>query len=112
MQPALWYGNIPIVAVCLPGKKMVMLFGVGAEIRQYIPQAKDFEYTDVVLSGRRIQALDVDPGRKLLYWTDSSQKTIKRALIPDNPKEMGYPQDLKITGIRQPSGLAFDWVAK
>ena len=91
---------------------MVMLFGVGAEIRQYIPQAKDFEYTDVVLSGRRIQALDVDPGRKLLYWTDSSQKTIKRALIPNNPKEMGYPQDLKITGIRQPSGLAFDWVAK
>ena len=58
------------------------------------------------------QAISVDPGRKLLYWTDSSEKTIKRAVIPDDPKEMGYPQDLKITGIGQPSGIAFDWVAK
>ena len=39
---------------------------MGSEIRQYIPNAKDFDYSDVVMNEGRIQAIDVDPTRKLV----------------------------------------------
>lgn len=43
-----------------------MLTAVGHEIRRYIPNAKDFQYTDVVMAERRIQAIDIDPVKKLV----------------------------------------------
>ncbi len=59
-----------------------------------------------------LQAIDVDLDTKVVYWTDSSTKTISRALLPDDHTQMGYPQDLGIEGIATPNGIAFDWVAK
>ena len=85
---------------------------MGHEIRQYLPDAKDFAYSDVVIAERRVVAMDVDPQRRLVYWTDSSLKTIKRAMIPEDPTQLGHPQDLRIPDIKDPAGLAVDWVAK
>ena len=48
------------------GEKTIILTAVGNEIRRYIPNAKDFEYNDIVMSGRRIQAVDIDPIKKLV----------------------------------------------
>ena len=90
----------------------MVIFSAGHEIRKYFAEAKTFEYSDVVLAGWRVQAIDVDPQRKLLYWTDSSLKAIKRAVIPDDVNQMGHPQDLAISGLREPNGIAFDWIAK
>ena len=58
MDYILYKINIIIIISVAPGK-MVMLFGVGAEIRQFIPGAKGFEYSDVILSGRRIQVFAI-----------------------------------------------------
>ena len=92
--------------------KQSYLIAVGHEIRRFMPSGSKESYNDAVISGRRIQALDVDPSRKLAYWSDSSERTIKRAVIPDDPMLMGYPQDLQIIDIGNPTGIAFDWVAK
>ena len=85
---------------------------MGPEIRQYIPNSKSFDYSDAVVAEKRIRAIDYDPERKFLYWTDTSLRTIKRAVLPDNTKGVGQPQDLEIRGIEEPNGIAFDWVAK
>ena len=57
------------------------------------------------------------PGHKIIiilqiYWTDSSLQTIKRATVPEDPNYLGFAQDLEIEMIKQPDGLAFDWVAR
>ncbi len=51
---ALWIMRLIRVLV-LPGEKIVVLFAVGHEIRRFIPNAKDFEYSDALVAGRRIQ---------------------------------------------------------
>lgn len=83
---------------------------MGNEVRQYRSSTK--EYSEAITFGRRAQAIDVDVGRKLLYWMDTSLRRIERAAIPDDPKIAGVPQDLEIGDIQQPEGLAIDWVAK
>ena len=98
--------------ITLDAGKRLILIAVGHEIRQFIPQAKNFEYSDVVLTARRIQAFDIDPEKRLIYWSDTSLRTIMRAMIPDDPKQLGHPQDLEIRGLLKPSGVAVDWVAK
>ena len=50
------------------------MFAVGHEIRQYMQDAKDFIYSDAVVAERRIQVMDIDPARKLIYWADSFLK--------------------------------------
>ena len=47
-----------------------------------------------------------------IYWSDSSLQTIQRAMVPEDPNYLGFAQDLEIEMIRQPDGLAFDWVAR
>lgn len=90
----------------------MVLFAVGHEIRLFSVSSKNFEYRDVVVSGRRIQSLTVDVTRKLIYWTDSSNKTIMRAMIPENPKQLAHAQNLHVGGIVSPNGIAFDWVGR
>ena len=85
---------------------------MGPEIRRFIPKVRNFEYSDAVVAERRIRVIDVDPARKLVYWTDTSLRTIKRAVIPEDQLQLGAPQDLQIEGMRNPNGLAFDWVAQ
>ena len=52
------------------GEKTIILTAVGNEIRRYIPNAKDYEYNDVVMAERRIQAIDTDPVKKLVGFKD------------------------------------------
>ena len=85
---------------------------MGNEVRQFISGSKSVEYADALIADRRVQALDFDYERRFLYWTDSSLKTVKRALVPEDQSELGHPQDLGISGMVQPNGIAFDWVAK
>uniref|UniRef100_X1Z8P5 EGF-like domain-containing protein n=2 Tax=Capitella teleta TaxID=283909 RepID=X1Z8P5_CAPTE len=94
------------------GRKFILFFSVGNEIRQYLPSSKKLEYTDVLTAGHRIEALDYDPNRKLLYWTDSAERNIKRAMMPDDATQAAHAQTLPASGIMQPNGIAFDWVAR
>ncbi|XP_071103874.1 low-density lipoprotein receptor-related protein 2-like [Haliotis cracherodii] len=91
-------------------RNAVLLFAMGSEIRQYRTSTK--EYTDAVVAGQRIHALDVDPAWQLLYWTDTSQRSIQRAAMPKEATMQGFAQSLKISGLQQPEGLAVDWVTK
>ena len=62
---------------------------------------------------RRVQNIDVDPERNMIYWTDSSLKTIKRALIPVNDQhQLAQSQDLYIAAHISPHGIAVDWITK
>ena len=89
----------------------MVLIAVGHEIRKYIHDAKEYDYNDAVITGRRIQALAVDTQRQIVYWTDTSDKAIRRAMIPADSKHRAHSQDLR-RDILAPYGLAFDWVAK
>ena len=42
------------------------------EIRRYVPRQKD--YMGVISQSTRITALDIDNKRKLLYWTDDTNR--------------------------------------
>lgn len=88
-----------------------VFFTTGHEIRQIILDRK--EYAGTVNSGQYLGGIDVDMGRKLIYWTDSSLKKIRRAGIPRNMKAdtEAVPQDLNIMTY-QPEDLAIDWVAR
>ncbi|XP_064646226.1 low-density lipoprotein receptor-related protein 2-like [Lineus longissimus] len=103
---------------CKPdeGPAFVLMFAVGNEIRQHFLQRSkgvdEAYYSDAVIADRRVSALDVDVTKELLYWSDSSLRTIKRASIPGDPKLLGYPQDLEVMDMNDPSGLAIDWVTK
>lgn len=51
----------------------------------------------------------------VLYWTDSYEKTIKRAALPDpnDPEHgTGYSQNLELKGLTKPVDIAVDWVAR
>lgn len=91
----------------------MLLIAVGDEVRKYSLEAKQIDYSDVVVTGRRIQSLAVDTEHRLVYWTDTSDKAIRRATIPVNNKHPAITQTLR-TGrtLAAPSGIAFDWVAK
>jgi len=88
------------------------LIAVGHEIRRYIPDAKDFEYSAAVTAGRRIESLTLDVPRGLVYWTDTSLKSILRAVVPSNSKLVAEPQVLNIAGLMSPTAVALDWVAR
>ncbi len=93
-----------------PERNAVLLFAMGPEIRQYRTNTK--EYSDAVVSGQHIHAIDVDTDWRLIYWTDTAKRLIQRAAMPKEATEQGYAQDLRIAGLQQPEGLAVDWVAK
>lgn len=88
-----------------------VFFTTGHEIRQIILDRK--EYSGTVNSGQYLGGIDVDMSRKLIYWTDTSMKKIRRAGIPRNMKTDSetVPQDLNIMTY-QPEDVAIDWVAR
>lgn len=90
--------------------KTTLLFAVGDEIRQFIPDAKDMAYSDMLVAGQRIQALDFDPNRNVIYWSDSSIGTLMRATKPQD-QQSAFPQDLHVS-VHSPNGLSFDWVTR
>ena len=74
-------------------------------------QAKSFDYSDAVVAGERIEAMDFDPLTSIIYWTDSSRRSVLRALAPQDEYTTGHPQDLNID-VTLPTGIAFDYVTK
>lgn len=51
----------------------------------------------------------------MIYWTDSYEKSIKRAYMPDqNDIEhgVGFPQSLDLKGLTKPTDIAVDWVGR
>lgn len=65
--------------------------------------------------GDRIQALDYDPIEKIIYWIDSFDSSIKRAVIPDikDPNHgMAFTQDMKLQSPNKMIDIDVDWVAR
>ncbi|RUS75762.1 hypothetical protein EGW08_016467 [Elysia chlorotica] len=92
------------------GGRVVILFTVGDEVRQYREKSK--EYTNQIVSGVRTAGLDVDLDRRLLYWTDTSLGRIYRTAIPKDEKKKAVPQDLKVPEVSRPESISVDWAAK
>lgn len=90
-----------------------VLFADGPDIRAVdLPQ----QHQSSLISGEsRIQSLDYDPITDILYWTDTYDKTIKRAVIP-NPNDPehgnGFSQNLELKGLTKPVDIAVDWVGR
>lgn len=85
------------------------MFANGPEIRAFI-QGKNDEF-DVITSEKRIEAIDYDPKREMVFWADSYDKTIKRSYMVNalnGEVKTGYAQDLNMKGIGKPTALAVD----
>ncbi|CAG2168284.1 unnamed protein product, partial [Oppiella nova] len=71
--------------------------------------------SSLVAGESRVQSLDFDPITDILYWTDTYDKTIKRAVIP-NPSDPehgnGFSQNLDLKGLTKPVDIAVDWVGR
>jgi hypothetical protein len=95
------------------GSKPIIFLAVGNEIRKFISDSKYYDYEDLLFAGRRIQGLAIDADKRMIYWTDSMDRVIRRALIPYDAKEPAHPQvlDIKVRPLLL-SGIAIDWVAK
>ncbi|XP_076440226.1 low-density lipoprotein receptor-related protein 2-like [Babylonia areolata] len=91
-------------------RNVIVLFTMGHEIRQYRSWRKD--YSDVIATGQRADALAVDPLRQLVYWTDTSLHRIHRAVVPKDNNQTTLPQTLPIVQVNRPEGMAIDWVAR
>ena len=84
----------------------------GMEIRQYFPRSQT--YRPFVMNQGEIRATDYDPVNRIIVWVDATTKQLKRAQIPfdeDNVDVMSRAQDLGITDLVDPTGVAFDWAA-
>ena len=53
-------------------------------------------------------ALDFHHAESAVYWTDVSLYTIKRTWVNNT----GVSEDIVVTGLSSPDGLACDWLAK
>jgi len=91
----------------------MLLIAVGDEVRRFSLTEKRIDYNDVVVSSRRVQSLAVDTERRLVYWTDTADKAIRRATIPVDGRHPAAVQTLRSgQTVAAPTGIAYDWVAK
>ncbi|XP_015909717.1 low-density lipoprotein receptor-related protein 2 isoform X1 [Parasteatoda tepidariorum] len=92
------------------GKPPILMYAATTEVKAFL---LSFDQQYAFISGEsRIQSLDYDVSRGVLYWTDTSEKTIKRSFIPDDPDaSSGFAQNLELKGLTKPSALAIDWVS-
>lgn len=95
------------------GDPPFLLFANGPDIR-----AIDNEQLrqDLIVSGQsRIQSLDYDPIKQIVYWTDSYEQNIKRAYLPDlkdSKHGSEFAQNLDIKSVIKPTDIAVDWVGQ
>ncbi|KAK4336780.1 hypothetical protein RND71_043988 [Anisodus tanguticus] len=94
-------------------ESLFIFFANGPDIR-----AIDYEQQrqDLIITGQsRIQSIDYDPIDNIVYWTDTYERNIKRAFIPDL-KDLKHgsehAQSLDIKFLSKPADLAIDWVAR
>lgn len=85
------------------GAPPVIMYTSERSIRLVIQSAESHKQIDLVADQGRIEGLDYDPVEKFVYWVDRSDKSVKRAIIPDlerDPEKLGaqYPQDLQLSG--------------
>lgn len=95
------------------GSMPSILYANGPEIRAV--DVMELHQSSVISGESRIQAIDYDPIESILYWTDSHEKSIKRAFAPnisDSGHGNGFPQNLNLKNISQPIDIAVDWVAR
>ncbi|XP_075155675.1 low-density lipoprotein receptor-related protein megalin [Haematobia irritans] len=99
--------------VCKADKDdVVVIFSNGPEIRALDLQKK--EEFDVILSEKRIEALDYHAEQQIVFWADSYDKTIKRSYMVnalDGQARIGFAQDLNMKGGSKPTAVAVDWLA-
>ncbi|XP_077997838.1 low-density lipoprotein receptor-related protein 2-like [Glandiceps talaboti] len=93
------------------GNLMEFVYTNGPELRRFFPNNRT--YGSVLYGERRTWALDYfrdDNNNTILYWTDTSQRTIKRAFLPFAVDQFSFSQDLELNDIIRPEGIAIDWV--
>ncbi|GAB1600507.1 low-density lipoprotein receptor-related protein 2-like [Argonauta hians] len=89
--------------------KISIFFSVLGGIRRFDPTVK--EYMDSLLTTRNSLGLTVDVERSTLYWTDVLGKVIMRSYISKKSDNVGIPQNLKLRGLKEPSGISVDWAS-
>ncbi|OQR72140.1 low-density lipoprotein receptor-related protein 2-like, partial [Tropilaelaps mercedesae] len=99
------------------GAPPVVMYTNERGIRLVIGSAESHKQIDLVAGQGRIASIDYDPIDKYIYWVDTSDKSIKRAIIPNlegEPEKLGtqYPQDLQLSGLHKPTAVSVDWVAR
>lgn len=90
---------------------VVLMFANGPVIRAFVRDNN--EEFDVINSEKRIEAIDYDPQREMIFWADSYEKTIKRSYMVnalDGRVKTGFAQDLNMKGNSKPTALAVDYV--
>lgn len=90
---------------------VVVVLANGPEIRAY-NEDKDDEF-EVISTEKRVEALDYDPTRQIVFWADSYDKTIRRSYMVgamDGAARSGYAQDLDLKLSAKPTALAVDYV--
>lgn len=89
-----------------------IIFTTGTNIRAFnLRENKEF---DVIASEKRIESIDYDPKKQMVFWADSSDRTIKRSYMVnamDGQAKIGYAQDLNMKGNSKPTAVAVDWIA-
>lgn len=90
-----------------------VLYANGPEVRAV--DVGERHQSSLISGESRIQALDYDPIESIIYWADSHERAIKRAMVPDmsDPSHgNGFAQNLNIKGISEPVDIAVDWVGR
>lgn len=90
-----------------------IFYANGPEIRAV--DAGEHHQSSLISGESRIQAIDFDPIESIIYWTDSHERAIKRAILPeinDPSHGNGFPQNLNLKSISQPVDIAIDWIGR
>lgn len=95
------------------GDAPVLFYSDGTEIRTIDYNG---QYQSLIVNGEtRVQALDFDPVEKIIYWIDSFDSSIKRAIIPnvnDPSHGMAFSQDMKLKTSNKLMAIDVDWVGR
>nr|AVT42511.1 Wnt co-receptor arrow [Lithobius atkinsoni] len=92
---------------CADGAQEILLLARRPDLRRISLDTPD--YTDVVLQLEGVRhaiAIDYDPLEGYVYWTDDEALAIRRAYLDGSGQE-----DLIVTEVDHPDGIAVDWIA-
>ncbi|GAB6028318.1 hypothetical protein CHUAL_002491 [Chamberlinius hualienensis] len=89
-----------------------LLYSHGSVILHYKLDGK--ELGETVFGESKINALDYDLVDNVLYWTDVTDKAIRRSNLMDESDRFtsSLPQNLDIVNLHKPMGIAIDWIGR